>query len=611
MRVQSLCRCSKALRTAVLAALLLAGPAAVAAQAPTETPDSATLVEQAHQAQRDFEHLRATQIPPSRNQRQGSCDQLIGRICIWYGGEGETDFPPEPELTTEARRSLIGRLLRIRHEVADPWVVGQLVRYMVEAGEHDAAEQVAAVCGVEPWWCAALVGYSLHDRGEVRGAESAFRESLTMMPDSVRQRWMSPRYILFEAGVEAFRAVPPGDRGDLWERFWRLSDPLFLVDGNDRLTDHFARLVEARTHESAENPQLLPWDTDLAEVLVRYGRIVGWSRVLAPAPPQLLDRLPPDYRRVIGHHHPRSRGYLFPEAFLESPGDIPPESWITAPREARTWYAPHYAPDMRALDTQVGRFRRGESMLVVGAYRPERAPAGASPPTGDADEADAPTADGDAPEASPVDGAVEAGLFLVPLDGRPLRAARSRSPDGVFTLRAPPGRYVSSLEVLDRDRRRAWRARQGVRQNPLASGGIDVSDLLILTSGAPFPETLEDAIPHVRPGIEVDRDERFAVVWEVYGLQVREPVQVTLGFTRGRPGFLTRVGEFLGVIEPDRPVQVSFEETAPDQVESVFRAIELELPELDPGEYTLHLRLETPGRDPMITSRPIIVVDAR
>lgn len=82
---------------------------------------------------------------------------------------------------------------------------------------------------------------------------------------------------------------------------------------------------------------------------------------------------------------------------------------------------------------------------------------------------------------------------------------------------------------------------------------------------------------------------------------------MTVGFTEGRPGFLQRVGEFLGVLEPDRPVEVTFSDAGPDAVQTAFRAVTLELPELDPGQYTLHLRLDLAGREPAIASRPIIV----
>jgi hypothetical protein len=136
---------------------------------------------------------------------------------------------------------------------------------------------------------------------------------------------------------------------------------------------------------------------------------------------------------------------------------------------------------------------------------------------------------------------------------------------------------------------------------------VDVSDLMILKPGAALPESLDEALPDIRPGVRLAAGERFPVVWEVYGLRIREPVRVTLGFSEGRPGFLERVGDFLGVLEPEGDVDITFDDTGPDNVQSVFRAIELSLPDLDPGAYTLHLRLELGGRTPLVTSRPIVV----
>lgn len=575
---------------------LLSLPGVARAQSPSAPPaDSATLVKEARERQRAFEAYRQSRIPVERPRSGAACDQSIGRICIWYGGEDEERFPPEPAETEQARKGLIGVLLETREQVHDAWVLGQLVHYLVEQGDFRYAERVALECGIQQtWWCSALLGYGRHVRDDFVGAEAAFRDALASMPPDERRWWTTPRYILTPEAVEAFEGLGSDERERTWELFWRLSDPLFLVEGNDRLTDQMARRVEVLNRRDAGHPQGMDWDADMEEVLLRYGRIIGWSRTHDPrmSPPGQLTVN--DTRRVIGHHDPASRGYLFPEEFLESPADIPPESWITAPRVARTWYAPPYAPDFRGLETQVGRFRRGDAMLVVGAYRPA-----------------AGVAAGGAPAAvnpfERVEGPVEAALFLMPEDDEEPYVVSGDEPEGVFTLRAPPGRYVSSLEVLDRPGERAWRARQGVKQTPLVPGLIGVSDLLILERDAPFPESLEEAIPHVRPGVRVRQGERFTVVWEVYGLGVAEPVEVTVGFTRGRPGFLARVGEFLGILEPDRPVEVTFTDADPDAVQSAFRAIQFELPDVDPGEYTLHLRLELRGREPVITSRPIVV----
>jgi len=611
----------------VLLPLLLVGTAfvdpAAGSAAQIEPGDSTALVREARDAQVGFERFREGRIPVTTTTARSSCDERIGRICIWFGGEGEANFPPEPIETSIARRDLVATLTETAAQLRDPWVVGQLVHYLAEDGSLREAEQVARNCDLEaPWWCRALLGYVLHLQEEYVEAEAAFREAFALLPPEEEARWRTPRYLFERDARTRHERLTPEEQERDWELFWRLSDPLFLVEGNDRMTEHYARLVEAMNLERAENTYGMEWGEDMEESLVRYGRTTGWSRVRAPASGlgaggfQLQDN-----RQVVGHHHPRSRGYLFPQIFLESPAEIPPESWITAPREARSWYAPPYAPDFRALETQVARFRRGEELLVVGAFRPAPAARDAFAALGPDPAVDArpdlfgggravvreaaPEPAG--PEPGMPGGPVRTGLFLIPEGGGEAITIQGDDPAGVLTLTAPTGRYVSSLEVFEPGERRAWRARQGVGQSPLVRGLVGVSDLLILNEDAPFPEDLEAAIPHARPGVRVGADERFTVVWEVYGLGVEEEVQVTLGFTRGRPGFLQRVGEFLGVVEPDQPVEVSFADAGADGVETLFRAVTLGLPELQPGEYTLHLRLDLSGREPAIASRPIVV----
>lgn len=558
--------------------------------------DPRKLLDEMHELQREFEQFRERRTPVEKESRpNGVCDERIGRICIWFGGDDEEDFPGELREVGQARVQLIRALTDAFEQLPDPWLIGQRVHYLVENRNVEEAHRVATACGIEEvWWCRALDGYTLHVWTRYVDAEAAFREALAAMPDSLRTEWMTPRYILTRDAVKEFEALDPDERERRFELFWRLSDPLFLFEGNDRLTDHFARWVVAMNRRDAADPLGLEWKEDLEETLVRYGRNTGYGRTQDPT--RMFSGGPLDTRRMVGHHHPKSRGYLFPEEFLQSPSDIPPESWITAPREARTWYAPPYAPDIRGLETQVGRFRRDDDMLVVGAYRPTLP-----------DEAD----DGGVVSAWGPEGGIEnppyAALFLIPVDGEEPVFTRGDDPEGVLSIETRPGRYVSGLEVIDPQDRRGWRARQGIVQLPLTPGVVDVSDLMILKAGAPLPESLEDALPNLRPGVRVKRGERFPVVWETYGLRILEPVRVTIGFSKGRPGFLARVGDFLGVIDPDESIDITFDDTGPEVVQSVFRSVELELPDLDPGEYTLHLRLDLPGRTPVVASRPIIV----
>ena len=577
---------------------LAMSPAIASAQALQLSADDAAALEDAFKLQREFEEYRESRTPVAPQRTDVYCDEQIGRNCIWFGGDDGERFPTERSEVGGARVELIRGLFDTFEDTPHAWVLGQLVHYLAEAREVGEAERVATECGIaDEWWCHALLGYVLHVRTEYVESEAAFREALDLMPEVEYERWITPHYIATDDAVREFQRSTPLEQDLQFELFWTLSDPLFLFEGNDRLTDHFARLVRAENRRNARDPQGQEWGDDSAATLIRYGMNIGYSRTqnamatVGPGGNGLNDT-----RRMVGHHHPKSRGYLFPEQFLQSPAEILPESWITGPREARTWYAPPYAPDIRGLETQVGRFRRGQEMLVVGAYRPTL-PSDGSP--GSLVSAWGPS-DG-------VKGPAYAALFLMPEDGADPELVRSSEPEGVLTLQAWPGRYVSSLEVVDLEGKQGWRARQGVVQEPLIPGLVGVSDLMILRENTPLPETLEEAIPNIRPGVRLTPGERFPVVWEVYGLRIFEPVNVTIGFSQGRPGFLTRVGEFLGVIEPDEPVEITFEDTGPDQVQSIFRSIEIELPDLEPGPYTLHLQLDLFGRSPVIVNRPIIV----
>ena len=68
------------------------------------------------------------------------------------------------------------------------------------------------------------------------------------------------------------------------------------------------------------------------------------------------------------------------------------------------------------------------------------------------------------------------------------------------------------------------------------------------------------------------------------------------------------MGQFLRVLEPDSPVVITFEDSGPDVLGTVFRAVQLNLPDdLDPGEYVLTVEIELAGREPMVVARPIVI----
>jgi hypothetical protein len=132
------------LTVAGLLGLLLFAPTPLAAQVdPASAADPAELLQEARDRQEEFERFRASRIPVERVRSRPTCDELIGRICIWFGGEDETGFPAERPEVGEARLELISFLTETAERVPDRWLLGHLVYYLIENRDVDGASQVA------------------------------------------------------------------------------------------------------------------------------------------------------------------------------------------------------------------------------------------------------------------------------------------------------------------------------------------------------------------------------------------------------------------------------------------------------------------------------------
>jgi hypothetical protein len=211
------------------------------------------------------------------------------------------------------------------------------------------------------------------------------------------------------------------------------------------------------------------------------------------------------------------------------------------------------------------------------------------------------------PEEPEVAGPVQSGLFLIDTETGVRHEVLGEGPEGAFQLQVPNGRYIVGVEAFSPDDKQAWRDRHGLWQDPLIPGLAAVSDLLILRGGGDLPESLDEALPTAMAATRIRTGESLKAAWELYGLRIGESASVRIGVDQGGEGFIRRLGQFLRVLEPDAPVVMTYEDAGPDVLGTVFRAVELNLPDLEPGEYTLTVEIELSGREPMVIARPIVI----
>lgn len=574
----------------------------VLAQQPVNSGDpgasgqaSSEVLRSARAAQALFERRRLRYLPEVYGSSNGPPDERVGRFLTWYG-EGEWYPVPEHPEIVSLRSGLVAELDSLQGiSPGDGWILGQRVWYRAMGGQWSDALEAARSCGdATPWWCGALTGFSLHGLGRYVDAQMAFDEALNATDEETRTRWTTPRWIvdssaraLLETSVDQ-----PAVFDAMLDRLWQLSDPLYLVDGNDRRTAHLARWTVTSLREGARNPFQYTWADDLTQLTVRSGWAVGWER----SPSRDLA----DMTGVTSHKHPEGRDFMPPGSALEALDEAVPADFRADLKNPSSLYAPAYAPLLLPMEGQVAVFPRGQTMAVVATqFLPDDT-------TVHADHAHPRTWLEAGDQAGRPD---ESGLFLVPAaDGSGVSAgvvfeARRRGRvTGGLVVEVPTGTYLFSSEYWSPERRRAGRYRDVIQERRALEDLATLSDIVLLRPTNPEPRSLEEAAETALPDRRVGPEEGFAVGWEVAGLGFRTE---TLGFevsvVRTDRGVLSRVGSFLGLSKPAPPLTLSWEEASPDGPGHAFHYLNLDLPPLEDGRYQIRLVLRTADRSDAVS----------
>jgi hypothetical protein len=563
-------------------------------------PDSGDVLGEARAAQARFERRRLRHLPVTLGSLGGACDERVGRFCTWYD-EGEWYPIPERDEVRDLRAELLAGLDSLQGLLpGERWILGQRVWYRAETGDWDGALAVARTCGdVEPWWCAALEGFALHGNERHRAAEEAFERALSGMDSAMAAEWRVPRRAVDSESrdlLDRLGRTAPDSIGLVLERLWLLADPLFLVEGNDRRTAHYARWTVSTLREGSHNPFHIRWGTDLEELTIRHGWEIGWERAPSPGFTSV--------DHVVGHKHPEGRDFMPPGRALIDPGSATDDDLRADRGDPRSLYAPEYAPVLLPMQGQLAVFPRGERMMVVATYFLPEDTTFHSDHTHDLAWME-PGSQAGMPD--------RAGLFLVPADGGRMleRTAEGRA-EGVLAVEAPAGAYVVSSEMWSPSLRRAGRLRAGIRRDPVPVDIAALSDLLMVerVEAEREPKSLEEVLALTLPTTDIRPDQELAIAWEVAGLGFRpETLRFELSVERTDRGVIRRLGEFLGLADTPQPLALSWEEPAPDRPSHHFRYLDLDVPPLDPGDYRIRLSLKTDGRSDVVAARSFTVFE--
>ena len=535
-------------------------------------PDSSRLVAHARNAQAEFERARMFLLATGSAGGQ-RCDARIGRFCYSYSGGGG-DLPRERAGIGPERAKLLAVLDTVARALpGDAWVAGQRVRYLIEAGQPDSAAAAARSCRAAAWWCAALEGLAWHAAGRFAAAEQAFQTALDSMPDAERCRWTDLSDLLEGALRARYRALTCAERRAFDDRVWWLAKPLWSLPGNDRRTEHFARLTMTRLLAGARWA-LGDWGDDARELIVRYGWPLAWERDDCGG---MCQAIPLGYLVEPSFHFiPDARAY---DAGLpdDAAGALELQSAVER-------YAPAYASRFESLEADFAAFRRGDSTLVVAGWDVSR-------------------------DTMFQDTGLVAAAVLARDERSPAAVVRrsGAQPEGALVVEAAGAPALASLELLARGHRVAGRVRARLEALTPFPGAATLSGILLFAPSDSLPADLPAALARLHVG-GVVAGTRIGVYWEVYGLASGEEVPTAVTVAPARRSLLTRVAAALGLAGKSGSVRLEWRETVHPPQGTVSRALVLDLAGLVPGRYRVDVTVSPPGRPSVTSSRIVRVV---
>jgi hypothetical protein len=526
-----------------------------------------------------------------------NCDELTGEdcfkgdracpMCTWY--DDRRDMRSLGRLYDEVAVFVARAPPGVRQELLD-WLAAQRVGVWTRLGELDRARAAAQRCPGAFWLCEALRAYVEHHEGRFEIAEQRFRAMLRLAPGPISCDWRDLRLLRDSTGSGSTDVAHYGPQRRFFNRvcptheeadgFWTLADPLFTRPGNDRMTAHYARVVDLF-------------------ILEQHRRLTSLGE-------SGVDQR--EYSDVLRHG--------WPTAFIyRSGGRAPPPPMTNwQPRGINQGIGlvrrGGPAPSMRADYGSLIYGRAGQSFVVLASPAEALAalPSLFQPMT---------ARDGHPPETyRPRYGAIEAqplqtGFFL--RAGHPTLVVRTEEPadapllartwqvrswdgsrfrDGIIEsdernivawIQTPWQAQVVSVEALFSGG--AYRARSGTRP-PEEGGDVTLSSLVIIDARVQ-PSSIEQAARAMLPTTDIADGAAASAYWELY---TPEPRNATIELTI-RPIRRPSLGRLLGIGgERDRVVRWT-EEMKPDEGGVARRAVALDLDGLQRGEYDIIVTL--------------------
>jgi GWxTD domain-containing protein len=530
-------------------------------------------------------------------------DQRRSRYVNEYlnmSSEIEAGLVPKEEMIEHYRAALrydpghVGASIRLMGQLIDEYRMGEFMAI---------ARQLTALSPERPA-PHLYMGLGLHVLGREDAANEAFDKCLARLPEEERREVENLAEVMRRREAEQYMELTPEERDEFNDRFWQLSDPLYLTEANERRVEHLSRVAYADLRYAEPENGRRGWQTDRGIIFLRYGQPVEVASFSAQTSSygndftvgrrSILWSYGLEGPVFVFRQMPGYRGARFADDYKFIADDVrymQPAKYDNIPS----------LPELLDLPIQIARFRAEDPAEVAVEIH-------AALPLEDLSR-----------DLDMEEGEFETGMFLLNADGkkvveRILDETVTYSESGEVSeyrswrlLLPPSGVLVAAVETRDAVTWRAAAARDTFSASVFPLDSLAISDILLADFVRPLTQDPVQRFDYdiaANAGVGYESGDPIHLYYEVYGLDqdaedyasIDVSIQIRVKRLHRTGGLANLIGSLadswgFSIVGDDR-VELQFSrEVKMDGRDRVTEYLSLDPQDVPPGEYEIRLRV--------------------
>lgn len=124
------------------------------------------------------------------------------------------------------------------------------------------------------------LGVMYYKTSDLSSAYNEYKEALILMKPAEQRdfTYYSVKELIRPLLGDEIKKLSDAEIENLIELYWRVKDPLYLTDYNERLLEHYSRVAYANLRFGINRADLSGWKSDRGEVYLRYGEPINRIR---------------------------------------------------------------------------------------------------------------------------------------------------------------------------------------------------------------------------------------------------------------------------------------------------------------------------------------------